>query len=253
MLLKGKTALITGSSRGIGQGIALKMAKEGANVIVNYTSNHKAANQTVEKIKTMGVETLAIRADVSNKKEVREMVNKSIENFGRIDILVNNAGIQSVGYITETSDEMWNQMLAVHLTGTFYCTREVAKHMLKYKSGNIINVSSINGIIGWPKIAPYCTVKAGIIGFTKAVAKELLEHGIRVNAIAPGYIVTDLLKLGKPLTDERIEDYESRALGIHSNRLGTPEDIGSAACFLASEEASYITGTVMNVSGGALI
>lgn len=253
MRLKGKAALVTGGSRGIGKGIALKMAQEGANTIVNYASNRDAADQTVEKIRAMGVEALAIKADVSNSNEVRNMVSESIERFGKIDILVNNAGIQRVAPLIEISDELWDEMLAIHLTGTFYCTREVAKYMIKYKSGSIINISSINAILGWPATAPYCAAKAGIIGFTKTIAKELLQYGIRVNAILPGYIVTDLLRLGRPMTQERIEDYKTRSNGVRLNRLGTPEDIGRTACFLASDEADYITGTVMNVSGGALI
>jgi len=252
MLLEGKTALITGSSRGIGKGIAIKMAKEGANIIVNYFSNSIAANRTVEEIKTIGVKTVALQADVSNSEEVRCMIEKSIQQFGRIDILVNNAGIQEIAKLTQISDKLWQRILDVHLTGTFYCTREIVKHMIRFRSGSIINISSINAILGWPKVSPYCAAKAGIIGFTKSVAQELSEYNIRVNAILPGYIETDLLRLGRPLTKERIEDYKSRPYGMNLNRLGTPADIGSAACFLASDEASYITGTIISVSGGIL-
>ena len=247
--LEGRVALITGSSRGIGRAVAIRAAKEGAKVAVNYLRNRKAADEVVQMIRNGGGEAIAIQADVSDSKQVELMVATVLEKFGRVDILVNNAGIQEAKPLIEVSDASWKRMLDVHLTGTFYCTRAVARVMIKQRYGKIINMASMMGVMGYPGIVPYCSAKAGIIGFTKAAAKELAPFGIRVNAVAPGYILTDLIG-GKDISQKSREAFEEKIL---LRRLGTPEEVASIVCYLASDEAGYIVGETININGGATI
>ena len=244
---KGRVALVTGGSRGIGRAICLKLAQEEKAIAVNYKTNKKAAKQVVEEIKKTGKEALAIQADVSDSKQVTAMVKNVIKEFGGIDILVNNAGTNFSKPLTQTTDRDWYSIVNTHLSGAFFCSREVGNCMIKQKYGKIINISSMMGLMGYPEIAPYCAAKAGIIGLTKSLAKELGTKGIRVNAIVPGYIETDLTKDCKPKTIANFVD--QTILG----RLGKPEEIANLVCYLVSDEADYIIGETINISGGALV
>ncbi len=238
MKLKNKVAIITGAAQGIGKGIALTLAKEGANVVV---SDIKGVYDVVREIETLGVKALGVKADVSNKKEVEEMVKKTLNRFGRIDILVNNAGIFPFVNLTEMKEEDWDRVLNVNLKGIFNCTKTVLNEMIKQKSGNIINISSIAAMVGFKGLSHYCASKAGVIGFTKAAALELSQYGIRVNAIAPGGIET-------PGTKGMIDENFINSLPI--KRVGIPKDIAKTVLFLASEDSSYITGQCIVVDGG---
>ncbi len=237
MKLKNKVAIVTGAAQGIGKGIALALAKEGANVVI---SDIKGVYDVVREIETMGVKALCVKADVSNKKEVEEMVEKTLDRFGRIDILVNNAGIFPFVNLTEMKEEDWDKVLNINLKGIFNCTKAVLNEMIKQKSGNIINISSIAAMVGFKGLSHYCASKAGVIGFTKSTALELAQYGIRVNAIAPGGVET--LGTGK------IDKNFIKSLPI--KRIGVPKDIANAALFLASEDSSYITGQCIVVDGG---
>lgn len=244
---EGRVALITGGSRGIGKAICLKLAQKERAIVVNYRANEAAAGQVVDAVRKLGKEALAIQADVSNSKQVETMVKTVIREFGRIDILVNNAGTNSSKPLTRTTDRDWYDIINTHLSGTFFCSREAGKHMLKQRYGKIINISSMMGLTGYPGIAPYCSAKAGVIGLTKSLAKELGPEGICVNAVVPGYIETDLLKHCKP---ETIADFVSQTI---LGRLGKPQEVANLVCYLACDEAGYITGETINISGGALI
>ncbi len=241
MKLQNKVALITGASRGIGKAIALKFAKEGAKIIVNYIKSEAEAQKVVEEI---GSEAIAIKCDVSKEDEVKNMVEKAINQFGKIDILVNNAGIVIDIPFEEKTLEQWKRTLDVNILGTFLCTKYVAREMSKQKSGNIINISSTNGIDTYHSDSiDYDISKAGVNIFTKCLAEEFAPS-IRVNCIAPGWIDTDMNKdLPKDYLKEEIEK-------IHLKRLGKPEEIANVALFLASDESSFMTGNIIVVDGG---
>ncbi|WP_069650234.1 3-oxoacyl-[acyl-carrier-protein] reductase [Caloranaerobacter ferrireducens] len=247
MNLTGKIALVTGGSRGIGKAIALKLASLGANIVVNYTKSDTKAKEVIKLAEEMGVKAIAIRADVSNKDDVENFINKVLDEFGRIDILVNNAGIARDNLLMRMKEEEWDDVININLKGTFNVTKAAIRTMMKQKGGSIINVASVIGITGNQGQCNYAASKAGIIGFTKSIAKEVAKKKVRVNAIAPGFIKTDMTD---KLPDKVKEEYLSK---IPLNRLGEPEDIANAVAFLASDLSSYITGQVLIIDGGLLI
>lgn len=244
--LQGQVALVTGASRGIGRAVALALAAEGAQVVVNYARSSEAAEALVAQITAAGGSALALQADVSKADQVEALVNGSLEKFGRIDVLVNNAGITRDTLLLRMKPEDWQAVIDLNLTGVFLCTRAVAKGMLKQRSGRIINMASVAGQMGNPGQANYSAAKAGVIGFTKTIAKELASRGITVNAVAPGFIETDMT--GDLSNPEAILQY------IPLGRFGQPEDIAGMVRFLAADPAAaYITGQVFNVDGGMVM
>lgn len=247
--LSGKKALVTGASRGIGRGIALSIARQGADVAINYRSNPKEAKRTVEEIKKMGRESFAVAADVSDSSQVAKMFVEIKQRWGRLDILVNNAGVVAFAPFEEITEQQWDRVLDVNLKGQFLVSREAVK--LMQKKGRIINIASIasGGVgIGFSQVAHYTASKGGVVALTENMALDLSSKGINVNAIAPGVIETDM-------TQTMLSDEKTKAgllVRIPKGRVGQPEDIGAAAAFLASDEADYITGTVIYVDGGWL-
>ena len=249
MKLEGKVALVTGGSRGIGKAIALTLAEEGANVVINYVKNDAEAEDVVEALKLKGVKSIAVKADVSDRDQVKKMVNSAVDELGRIDILVNNAGIGKGGTIMDTSEEDWDRVMSVNLKGPYNCTQEVIRFMLPQRSGKIINISSISGLGGAPvgELA-YCCAKAGLIAFTTVVAQDLGPYGINVNCVAPGWTRTDMTKRG---TKEKTEElYKLKASMAAVKRIGEPKDIANAVLYLASDDSSFVAGQVIVVDGG---
>ncbi|WAM30884.1 3-oxoacyl-[acyl-carrier-protein] reductase [Caldicellulosiruptor naganoensis] len=246
-LLKDKVALITGASRGIGRAIALKFGQNGANVVINYSSSESQAQTLKEEIEKLGVKALTIKCDVSNSEEVNAMFSQIEKEFGRLDILVNNAGITKDGLILRMNEEDFDKVIAINLKGAFLCAKAASKMMVKQREGNIINISSVVGIIGNVGQTNYAASKAGIIGLTKSLAKELASRNIRVNAIAPGFIKTDMTEV---LSDKVKEMMLS---SIPLGRFGEAEEVANVALFLASNLSSYITGQVIVVDGGMVM
>ena len=239
-----KIVLVTGAGRGIGASIAKRFASEGAEVIVNYSGNDEAAQKTVDEITATGGQAQKYKCSVNDSESVKVMIDEIIKKFGRIDILVNNAGITKDGLMLRMTDEDFDRVIDVNLKGTFNCTKYVSKYMLKQKSGKIINISSVVGLSGNAGQVNYSASKAGIIGITKSAAKELSSRGITVNAVAPGYVDTDMTKvLSDNIRNEILPT-------IPLQRMGNVEDISNCVAFLASEDASYITGQVISVDGG---
>lgn len=239
-----KIVLVTGAGRGIGASIAKRFASEGAEVIVNYSGNDEAAQKTVDEITATGGQAQKYKCSVNGSESVKVMIDEIIKEFGRIDILVNNAGITKDGLMLRMTDEDFDRVIDVNLKGTFNCTKYVSKYMLKQKSGKIINISSVVGLSGNAGQVNYSASKAGIIGITKSAAKELSSRGITVNAVAPGYVDTDMTKvLSDNIRNEILKN-------IPLQRMGNVEDISNCVAFLASEDASYITGQVISVDGG---
>ena len=243
MKLSGKVALVTGAAQGIGKAIALALAKEGANIVV-CDVNVEEAERTAGEIKSLGRDTLAVRANVAVFAEVEELVNKVIDKFGKIDILVNNAGITRDGLLLRMKEEDWDLVLDINLKGTFNCTKACCRPMLKQKSGKIINVASIIGIIGNAGQANYSASKAGLIGMSKTVARELAKKNITVNCIAPGFIITEMTDKLPDIVKEAAKQV------IPMRKFGTVDDIAKAIAFLTSDETGYITGQVLCVDGG---
>ena len=240
-----RVAIITGASRGIGRAVALALAAEGAKVVVNYASSSGAADDVVAQITADGGEAIALQADVSKLEEVETLVKQTLDKFGRLDVLVNNAGITRDTLLMRMKPDDWQAVIDLNLTGVFFCTRAASKIMLKQKSGRIINIASVAGQMGNPGQANYSAAKAGVIGFTKTVAKELASRGITVNAVAPGFIETDMTK---EIKSEDIIKY------IPLGRYGKPEEIAGMVRFLAADPAAaYITGQVFNVDGGMVM
>ena len=242
--LTNKTAIVTGASRGIGKAVALKLAALGANVAVVYAGNAEKANETVAEIETLGVKAKAYCCDVSSFNSAKELIAAVIEEFGGIDILVNNAGIVKDCLVLSMKEEDFDRVIDVNLKGTFNMIKNVYQHMMKKRRGRIINLSSVVGLNGNAGQANYAAAKAGIIGITKSVAKELAARGVTVNAVAPGFIDTDMTAT---LSDKSKEAIMS---AIPARKMGSPEDIANTVAFLASDEAAYITGEVIRVDGG---
>lgn len=245
-MLKGKVSLVTGASRGIGRAIAIELAKNGSDIAVNYRKWVDGLNELKQEIEAYGVKCLLVEGDVSNYKSCSEMVETIISNFNKIDILVNNAGITKDSLIMRMKEEDFDVVIETNLKGTFNVTKNVVPYMVKQKSGRIINISSIVGVAGNAGQSNYSASKAGIIGFSKSLAKELASRNILVNVIAPGFIETDMTDV---LSDEIKENISKQIL---LKRLGKKEDIARVAKFLASEDSSYITGQVICVDGGMI-
>ena len=244
MKFEGKPALVTGGSRGIGRAICLELAEGGANVVLCYAGNEAAAQETVQAVEALGAKALAVRCDVSDAAGVDGLVKAAVETFGRIDILVNNAGITRDNLLMRMSEADFDQVVAANLKGAFLCMKAVSKLMLKQRYGRIVNLSSVVALRGNAGQVNYAASKAGIIGMTKSLAKELASRGVTVNAVAPGFIETDM-------TAALPEAARTAAQGsIPMNRLGGPEDVAKAAAFLAGDGAAYITGQVLAVDGG---
>ena len=245
-MLNGKTAIVTGASRGIGAAIAHRLCEVGANVVICSRST-ETISETATTLKDKGYSIHAMAADISKKEDVEALVEKTIEQFSQIDILVNNAGITRDMLLMRLKDEDWEAVLQTNLTGTMYCTRAVLRPMIRQKSGNIINISSVIGLMGNPGQASYAAAKAGIIGLTKTTAKEVGTRGITVNAIAPGFITTDM-------TAQIPEEFQEKLLElIPLQNFGAPEDVADAVCFLVSDAARYITGQTLQVDGGMVM
>jgi 3-oxoacyl-[acyl-carrier protein] reductase len=245
--LKDKVALVTGGSRGIGRAIALALAGAGATVVVNYRGNQTAADETVAAITAAEGRALAVQADVSTAEDVERLFRTAAEQFGRVDILVNNAGITRDTLLLRMKDDDFDAVLDTNLRGLFLCTRAALRPMTRARFGRIINITSVVGLVGNAGQANYAAAKAGIIGFTKSAAREMASRGITVNAVAPGYIETELTGV----LDEKVRAaiLENVPLG----RLGTPEDVAGVVCFLASNAAAYITGQTFTVDGGMVM
>ncbi len=247
MFLNGKVAVVTGASRGIGKAIALAMAGAQADIVVNYAGRADAAEETAGAIRQIGRRALVHQADVSNSQQVQQMIDATLAEFGKIDILVNNAGVTRDNLILRMKEEDWDSVMAINLKSAFNTIKAVARPMVKARCGRIINISSVVGLYGNPGQANYAAAKAGLIGLTKTMAKELGPRNITVNAVAPGFIMTDMTE---NLSGEAKEKLTS---SIALNRLGKPEDVASLVAFLASDFCGYITGQVIGVDGGIIM
>jgi len=244
--LKEKVALITGSSRGVGRAIAFAYAKEGASVVINYTSNQTAGEEVVETIKGKGGRAILFKADVAKAVEAEALVQKGIEEFGSLDILVNNAGFSRPAMLLKMSEDQWDQVLDIHLKGAFLCSQFAARHMKEQNKGKIINITSVAGIVGTVGQINYSAAKGGLLSFTKSAARELARYNICVNVISLGIVATDMTE--KIRTDEKLREiYMNRIL---LKRFAEPDDISPAFIFLGSDESSYITGQLLCVDGG---
>lgn len=243
-MLTGKVALVTGASRGIGRAIALKLAADGCNVVVNYAGSEAAAAETVAKIKELGREAIMVKANVSSVDDVNDMFKTALDTFGQIDILVNNAGITRDNLMMRMKEDEWDDVIDTNLKGVFNCIKAATRPMMKQRSGRIINITSVVGVLGNAGQANYVAAKAGVIGLTKTAARELASRGITVNAVAPGFIATDM-------TDVLPEDVKANLLTqIPLSRLGQADEIASVVHFLTSDAAAYMTGQTLHVDGG---
>jgi 3-oxoacyl-[acyl-carrier protein] reductase len=246
MKLKDKIALVTGSSRGVGRAVALGFAKQGANVVVNYTSNENAANEVVKTILSMGGKAIAVKADVAQKADAENLVNSAIDTFGRLDILVNNAGFTRPAMMIKMTEDQWDQVVDIHLKGAFLCAQAAGLHMKEQKSGKIINVTSVAGIVGTVGQINYSAAKGGIISMTKSIARELARYNVCANVISLGIVATDMTETIR--SDEKLKEiYMNRIL---LKRFAEADDIAPAFVFLASDESNYITGQLLCVDGG---
>jgi len=245
--LTGKAALVTGGSRGIGKAIGLRLARQGADVAFSFRGNADAAKATADEIESIGMKALSIQADVKDPASADTVVKTALEAFGKVDILVNNAGVTRDDLIMRMSEEAWREVLETNLFGAFWMTKAVTRPMLKARAGRIVNITSVSGQAGQMGQANYSSAKAGLIGLTKATARELASRGITVNAVAPGFVLTELTKdLPEALQSELIA---RTPLG----RFGTVEEIADSVAFLVSDEAKYITGQVLAVDGGLVM
>lgn len=247
MKLEGKTAIVTGASRGIGREVALTLAEAGANVVINYAGSEAKANEVADKVRSKGCKALVYQCDVSDGEAVQKMMKDTVSEFGSLDILINNAGITKDNLLMRMKEDEWDDVMNINLKGVFLCTKAATRQMMKQRSGRIINMASIVGVIGNPGQANYVAAKAGVIGLTKTSAKELASRGITVNAIAPGFITTDM-------TDQLTgEQQEAMLKNIPLAKFGDAADIAKTALFLASEDAGYITGQTIHVDGGMVM
>lgn len=242
-----KVALITGAARGIGKAIAKKFAENGYNVVINYVSAKTDIKTLTKEFEDLGVKVLLVKADVSNKEEAEGLVNQTIEKFGKIDVLVNNAGITKDNLLMRMSEEDFEKVLDINLKGTFLITKFATKYMMKKRCGSIVNLASVVGVAGNAGQCNYSASKAGVIGFTKSIAKELASRNIRANAVAPGFIKTDMTDV---LSDNVKENINSQ---IPLKRMGTAEEVAKLVYFLGTAESSYITGQVINIDGGMVM
>ena len=247
MTLAGKVALVTGASRGIGRAIALTLAQNGADVAINFAGNIAAAQEVADAITAMGRKALLVQGSVADGDGVQAIVKKVVAELGRLDILVNNAGITRDGLLMRMKSEDWDAVLETNLKGVYNCSKAVMRTMMKQKGGRIVNMASVVGETGNAGQCNYSAAKAGVIGFTKSLAKEVASRGITVNAVAPGFIATDMTKV---LTDDQKAEM---AKTIPLGRAGQPQDVANAVLFLVSDEAAYITGQVLNVDGGMVM
>ena len=243
----GRFALVTGASKGIGKASALRLGEQGVNVAVNYNSSQAGADETVEALKAQGVEAFAVQADVGQLDQVSRMVEETTERFGQIDILVNNAGVINDSLLIRMSDEAWEQVINTNLNGSFYCARAVLRGMIRRRWGRIINIGSVVGIRGNIGQVNYSASKAGIIGFTKALAKEVASRNITVNTVTPGYINTDTVDGLPQATKDTIMTW------IPQGRFGEVDDVAHMVAYMASEKARYMTGQIVSVDGGMAI
>lgn len=246
-MLAGKIAVVTGASRGIGRAIVIRLAGEGATVVINYNGSKEKAEEVKQEIEGAGGKAAVCQCNVADFDQCQAFIQKVIDEFGRIDILVNNAGITRDGLLMKMSEEDFDQVIETNLKGAFHTIRFASRQMLRQKSGRIINLSSVVGVTGNAGQANYAASKAGVIGLTKSAARELASRGITVNAIAPGFIETDMTSV----LSEKVK--EGAAAGIPLGAFGKPEDVAAAAAFLASDEAGYITGQVLHVDGGMVM
>lgn len=247
MQLKGKTALVTGSGRGLGKAIALKLATMGANIVLNDIESSDVIDATAEEFKSAGYNVIVVKGDVRVYEDVEKMVKAAVDAFGSLDILVNNAGITRDTLMIKMSEKDWDDVLDINLKGAFLCTKAAAKVMMKQRSGKIVNVASVAGVMGNPGQANYSSSKAGLIGLTKTTAKELASRNITCNAVAPGLIKS---KMTDVLPEKVKENYLNN---IPLNRFGTPEDVANVIGFLCSDESNYVTGQVIHIDGGLVM
>lgn len=246
-MLNGKIAVVTGSGRGIGKAIALKLAGLGANIVINDIPSSQDADATCEEIKALGVESIVVKGDVRKTEDVEALVKTTMDTFGRIDIFVNNAGVTRDGLMLRMSDEDWDLVMDINLKGAFHCIKAVARPMMKQRSGSIINIASVVGEMGNVGQANYSASKAGLIGLTKTTAKEFASRGIRCNAVAPGFIASDMTD---KLSDEVKQQYFA---SIPLSKFGTTANVADVVAFLGSDMSNYVTGQVINVDGGLLM
>lgn len=243
-MLSGKTALVTGAGKGIGKAIAIILAKYGADIAINYCGSEEKARETADEIKTLGRKVILVKANVADSQEVAQMFQKVIEEFGKLDILVNNAGITRDNLAVRMNEEEFDQVIDVNLKGAFLCMKQAGLLMMKNRYGRIVNISSISGVHGNPGQINYCGAKAGLIGMSKCLAKELAGRNVTVNVVAPGYIDTDMTAV----LPEKVK--ETVLAQVPLKRMGKPEDIAEMTAFLVSDKAAYITGQTMMVDGG---
>lgn len=242
--MKGRTAIVTGSSRGIGRAICVELAKGGANLVINFAGNQQAAEETAALCKAQGVSAVTVQGDVAEAKTCEAVVNTALETFGRVDVLVNNAGVTRDNLLMRMSEEDFDAVIRTNLRGSFLMMKAVSRQMMKQRYGRIVNLSSVVGLSGNAGQVNYAASKAGVIGMTKSFAKEVASRGITVNALAPGFIETDMTAKMPEAAVSAV------SASIPAGRMGTPQDVAAAAAFLASEKAAYVTGQVLAVDGG---
>ena len=243
-MLQGKTAIITGSGRGIGKAIAMKLASLGANIVINDIPQSEDADKTSEEIKAMGVDSIVVKGDVRKTEDVQELIKKTLDKFGKIDIFVNNAGVTRDGLMLRMSEDDWDLVMDINLKGAFNCIKAVARPMMKQRSGSVVNIASVVGVMGNAGQANYSASKAGLIGLTKTTAKEFASRGIRCNAVAPGFIES-------AMTDKLPDDVKQEYFkAIPLAKFGKVEEVADVVAFLASDMSSYVTGQVINIDGG---